>query len=56
MDPAAWEIAGHIVLKREQDYATVTQEGAWRMLSYASCCEERFAQVVRIALGDDMLY
>lgn len=25
VDPAAWEIAGHIVLKRQEDYDTVTQ-------------------------------
>ena len=51
MDPAGWEIAGHIVLKREQDYATVTQAWAWRLLSFASCDEARFAKVAAIALG-----
>lgn len=50
MDPAAWEIAGHIVLKRQQDYDGVTQEGAWRLLELASCSEQRFAEVARIAL------
>lgn len=51
VDPAGWEIAGHIVLKRQEDYECVTQDSAWRLLSYASCCESRFAQVARIALG-----
>ncbi|KAL4442130.1 hypothetical protein ABPG77_011391 [Micractinium sp. CCAP 211/92] len=50
VDPAAWEIAGHIVLKRQQDYDGVTQEGAWRLLELASCSEQRFAEVARIAL------
>lgn len=50
VDPAAWEIAGHIVLKRQQDYDEVTQEGAWRLLELASCSEQRFAEVARLAL------
>lgn len=50
MDPAAWEIAGHIVLKRQQDYESVTQESAWRLLELASASEERFAEIARLAL------
>ncbi|KAL4427939.1 hypothetical protein ABPG75_002028 [Micractinium tetrahymenae] len=50
VDPAAWEIAGHIVLKRQQDYDEVTQESAWRLLELASCSEQRFAEVARVAL------
>lgn len=50
VDPAAWEIAGHIVLKRQQDYDAVTQEGAWRLLELASASEERFAEVAHLAL------
>ncbi|EFN58342.1 hypothetical protein CHLNCDRAFT_57139 [Chlorella variabilis] len=50
VDPAAWEIAGHIVLKRQQDYEAVSQESAWRLLEFASCSEERFAEVARLAL------
>ncbi|GAB4813334.1 hypothetical protein N2152v2_000380 [Parachlorella kessleri] len=51
VDPAGWEIAGHIVLKRQEDYATVSQEWAWRLLSYASYPEDRFFQVACLALG-----
>ncbi|KAI7837290.1 hypothetical protein COHA_008904 [Chlorella ohadii] len=51
VDPAAWEIAGHIVLKRQEDYDTVTQASAWHLLEYASCSEQRFGEVARIALG-----
>lgn len=50
VDPAAWEIAGHIVLKRQQDYDAVTQGSAWRLLELASASEERFAEVARLAL------
>lgn len=50
VDPAAWEIAGHIVLKRQEDYDTVTQASAWHLLEYASCSEQRFGEVARIAL------
>ena len=51
VDPAGWEIAGHIVLKLQEDYATVSQEWAWRLLSYASYPEDRFFQVACLALG-----
>ena len=51
VDPAGWEIAGHIVLKRQEDYASVSQEWAWRLLSYASYPEDRFYQVASMALG-----
>lgn len=50
VDPAAWEIAGHIVLKRQQDYDAVTQEGAWRLLELASATEEQFAKIAHLAL------
>ena len=30
VDPAAFEICGHIVLKRDIDYETVTQVRAWQ--------------------------
>ena len=50
VDPACWEIAGHIVLKRQEDYEAVSQESAWRLLELASCGEARFGEVARIAL------
>ncbi len=51
VDPACWEIAGHIVLKRAEDYSTVTQDSAWRLLELASYSEERFLEVADIALS-----
>lgn len=50
VDPASWEIAGHVVLKRQEDYEDVTQESAWRLLELASCSEKRFGEIARIAL------
>lgn len=52
VDPACWEIGGHIVLKRHQDYVNATEEWAWKLLEYASLPEERFAEVIKIACGD----
>ena len=33
VNPAAFEIAGHIVLKRAEDYEALTQERAWELLA-----------------------
>lgn len=52
VDPACWEISGHLVLKRQQDYDAVTQEYCWELLSYASFDEARFAHIAHIALAD----
>lgn len=40
VNPAAFEIAGHIVLKRASDYETLTQERAWQLLEQVSLSEE----------------
>jgi GDP-L-galactose phosphorylase len=50
VDPAVFEISGHIVLKRQKDYDIADQEWAWRMLSYASFTEEKFAHVVELCV------
>jgi GDP-L-galactose phosphorylase len=36
VNPAAFEIAGHMVLKRRKDYDTLTQEKAWEILRWVS--------------------
>jgi GDP-L-galactose phosphorylase len=36
VNPAAFEIAGHMVLKRREDYDALTQDMAWEMLSWVS--------------------
>lgn len=45
MNPAVWEISGHIVLKRKKDYQEASQDYAWRLLAEVSLSEERFQEV-----------
>ncbi|KAJ4872737.1 GDP-L-galactose phosphorylase 1 [Raphanus sativus] len=45
VNPAVWEISGHMVLKRKEDYERATEEEAWRLLAEASLSEERFMEV-----------
>ena len=50
VDPAAFEISGHIIFKRGQDYEAATQAGIWRLLEYASLSEQEFLATARLAL------
>lgn len=45
VNPAVWEISGHIVLKRTKDYNDASEEYAWKLLSEVSISEERFEEV-----------
>lgn len=45
VNPAVWEISGHIVLKRRQDYDEASEENAWRLLAEVSLSEARFEEV-----------
>ncbi|KAJ0099205.1 hypothetical protein Patl1_21298 [Pistacia atlantica] len=45
VNPAIWEISGHIVLKRKKDYEEGSEEYAWRLLAEVSLTEERFQEV-----------
>ncbi|KAF8082160.1 hypothetical protein N665_0845s0018 [Sinapis alba] len=45
VNPAVWEISGHMVLKRKEDYEGATEDKAWRLLAEASMSEERFKEV-----------
>lgn len=45
MNPAVWEISGHMVLKRRKDYNDASEEYAWKLLSEVSLSEERFEEV-----------
>ncbi|KAK6946981.1 hypothetical protein RJ641_000454, partial [Dillenia turbinata] len=56
VNPAVWEISGHMVLKRKKDYEEASEENAWRLLAEVSLSEERFREVTAlifevIALG-----
>lgn len=45
VNPAVWEISGHMVLKREKDYDDASEDYAWRLLTEVSLSEERFQEV-----------
>lgn len=45
VNPAVWEISGHMVLKRKEDYEEASDENAWRLLAEVSLSEERFEEV-----------
>lgn len=47
VNPAVWEISGHIVLKRRKDYDEASEQYAWRLLAEVSLSEERFQEVKR---------
>nr|XP_043640095.1 GDP-L-galactose phosphorylase 1-like [Erigeron canadensis] len=48
VNPAVWEISGHMVLKRKEDYDGATEQNAWRLLAEVSLSEERFQEVMAI--------
>mmetsp|Transcript_9541 Transcript_9541/g.23752 ORF Transcript_9541/g.23752 Transcript_9541/m.23752 type:complete len:448 (+) Transcript_9541:364-1707(+) len=45
VNPACFEIGGHMVMKREEDYKHVSEGKIFELLSYASLSEEEFAKV-----------
>ena len=45
VNPAAFEIAGHIVLKRPEDYDSMSEARAWQLLEHVSVSEERMAEL-----------
>jgi len=45
VNPAVWEISGHIVLKRREDYEEASETSAWRLLAEVSLSEARFEEV-----------
>lgn len=45
VNPAVWEISGHMVLKRKKDFEEASEDYAWRLLSEVSLSEERFEEV-----------
>lgn len=50
VDPAVFEISGHIVLKRKEDYEKADQEWVWKLLECASVSDEKFDEVVDLCL------
>ncbi|KAH6795785.1 hypothetical protein C2S51_036771 [Perilla frutescens var. frutescens] len=45
VNPAVWEISGHMVLKRKSDYEAASEENAWQLLAEVSLSEERLQEV-----------
>ncbi|KAJ8616766.1 hypothetical protein MRB53_036138 [Persea americana] len=45
VNPAVWEISGHMVLKRKEDYEEASDDNAWRLLAEVSLSKERFQEV-----------
>ncbi|CAK9165500.1 unnamed protein product [Ilex paraguariensis] len=45
VNPAVWEISGHMVLKRKEDYHEASEQNAWRLLAEVSLSEEQFQEV-----------
>merc|ERR1712176_812578 len=50
VNPAAFEIGGHMVLKRKQDYDDITEEKVYELLSYASLSEGQFNEIRKALL------
>ncbi|CAJ1964069.1 unnamed protein product [Sphenostylis stenocarpa] len=48
VNPAVWEISGHMVLKRKKDYDEASEANAWRLLAEVSLSEERFQEVTAL--------
>ncbi|XP_043700862.1 GDP-L-galactose phosphorylase 2-like [Telopea speciosissima] len=45
VNPAVWEISGHMVLKRKKDYEDASEDYAWSLLAEVSLSDERFEEV-----------
>ncbi|THU49327.1 hypothetical protein C4D60_Mb06t08410 [Musa balbisiana] len=45
VNPAVWEISGHMVLKRKKDYDEASEHYTWRLLAEVSLSEARFEEV-----------
>lgn len=50
VNPAVWEISGHIVLKRREDFDKASEDYARELLAAVSLSEERFEQVKKVVL------
>lgn len=51
VNPAVFEISGHMVLKRREDFDKVSEEWAWRLLEATSLTEESFASIRAMCMG-----
>ena len=52
VNPAVWEVTGHMIFFRAADYEGFTQERAWELLAEISLGEARFLEVAAMCFGD----
>ncbi|KAJ7298691.1 hypothetical protein O6H91_16G032700 [Diphasiastrum complanatum] len=50
VNPAVWEISGHIVLKRKEDYEMASEDYAWKLLAEVSLPEAAFNNIKLLCL------
>ena len=48
INPAVFEIAGHLLYKRAEDYEAASQDAAWKLLQEASLSQEEFDALVEM--------
>ena len=53
VDPAGFEIAGHLIIKRQEDYDSMDQEWVWKLLAHACVSEPEFDAIVELALAEE---
>lgn len=51
VNPAVWEISGHMVLKRREDYDNFSEAAAWELLAAVSLTEEELDKVAVMVFG-----
>lgn len=51
VNPAVWEISGHMVLKRREDYDNFTEAAAWELLAAVSFTEQELDEAARLVFG-----
>ena len=51
VDPAAFEISGHVIMKRQQDYEELTQDAIWRLLALSSFTGQAWEDFKLLALN-----
>jgi len=52
VNPAVWEISGHMVMKRAQDYEEFTEARAWELLAAVSLDEADMERLSEQLFGD----
>lgn len=50
VNPAAFEICGHMVLKRKEDYEGISESFIWNLLEAASLDKDAFENVIKLCM------